>query len=65
MKVTPEHLAILTKGIETMPPNATKRQRWDTLWLAIDVGKVEWSVINDYKDAHIDTALRAIAKEDL
>ncbi len=62
MKVTPEDLATLTEGIGEIPPNATMRERWDALWVAVDSGKVDWDVLLPYQDAHIDTALRVIAK---
>ena len=62
MKITPTDLATLVEGIGELSPNATERQRWDALWVAVDSGKINWDILQPYQDAHIDTALRVIAK---
>ncbi|KKM81018.1 hypothetical protein LCGC14_1334090 [marine sediment metagenome] len=61
MKVSQEHLTAMTTAID-MPLEATLRQRWDALWDAIDNRRLKWSILKDYNDAHIDTALRHLVK---
>jgi len=43
-----------------MPLDATERQRWDSLWRAVDSGKLDFAVLRPYLDAHIGTALRHV-----
>ena len=61
MKISKEHYAIL-REVVNVPLNATKRQRWDALWAAIDIGMLSWDVLREYNDEHIDTALRHLER---
>lgn len=64
MKVTPTDLDMMRQAITDMPPNADMRERWDSLWRAVDAGRMNYTDLNDYLDDHIDTALRRISKDD-
>ena len=64
MKVTTEDYATLREAVGAIPQNATERERWDAFWRACDSGRLSYEVwAKPYYDDHIDTALRAIAKE--
>lgn len=63
MKVTPEDYAAMQEAITDMPAGASERARWDALWRAVDAGRLPWSILKPYLDAHIDTALRKISRE--
>lgn len=61
MKITKADFATIRAAVGPLPAACTERERWDALWRAVDSGKLSYSVLEPYADAHIDTALRAIA----
>ena len=63
MKVTKEDYATMREAITDLPEGANERERWDALWRAVDAGRLDYSMFRPYYDDHIDTALRAISRE--
>ena len=52
------------RGALEISRGASERERWDSLWSAIDRGALDYELLRPYLDSHIDTALRAISREE-
>lgn len=54
----------ILREMEVRPQTSVQtpmRYRWDCLWACVDRGEIDYSLLSELKDAHIDTALRSLA----